>query len=62
MSMNVISWWSYQDYNEKPIYITYYLLYRDWGKKTPYDTSYSVQFLIRNDSLFFNNIYKGKKY
>ena len=35
---------------------------QDWGKKTPYDTSYSVQFLIRNDSLFFNNIYKGKKY
>lgn len=34
----------------------------DWGKKSKYDTSYSVQFLIRNDSLFFNGIYKGKKY
>lgn len=35
---------------------------QDWVKKTPYDTSYSVKFLIRNDSLFFNDVYKGKKY
>lgn len=34
----------------------------DWGKKSPYDTSYSIQFIISNDSLYINGTYKGKKF
>ena len=34
----------------------------NWNINKPHDTSYSVQFVIRADSLFFNDIYKGKKF
>lgn len=34
----------------------------DWGNKISYDTNYSCKFYIINDSLIFNNTYKGKKY
>lgn len=35
---------------------------RNWPNKLPYDTSYSMQFSIINDSLYLNGIYRGKKY
>lgn len=35
---------------------------KDWGITLPYDTTYTVTFHIKDDSLFFNGSYKGKRF